>query len=219
MSSLMPIQTSFLRDRARASLRSAIVSGVLAPGAPVVIDDLAAAFELSTMPVREAVKRLVAEGLIEELPRRAHRVAPLTRRTALNVLDVMETLMVRAYELGTPRLAETDVAAMRRALDAARRHAAEGDLIAAVGEIGAMHAIVYAATGNPEFERALSPIASRFDRVLLLWYTESITDVDASYRRVLVEALERGDRLEAVEILRDAWRRFRDVIAAREDDT
>ena len=61
-------------------------------------------FGLSTMPVREAVKRLVADGLVEELPRRAHRVAPLTRRTALDVLEVMEALMVRAYELGVPAL-------------------------------------------------------------------------------------------------------------------
>ena len=57
------------------SLRRAIVSGGLAPGAPLVIDDLAATFGLSAMPVREAVKRLVADGLVEELPRRAHRVA------------------------------------------------------------------------------------------------------------------------------------------------
>ena len=56
------------------------------------------------MPVREAVKRLVADGLVEELPRRAHRIAPLTRRTALDVLGVMEVLMVGAYELGVPRL-------------------------------------------------------------------------------------------------------------------
>ena len=76
------------------------MSGVLEPGDPIVIDDLATAFALSSMPVREAVKRLVGDGLVEELPRRAHRVAPLTRQTALNVLDVMETLMIRAYELG-----------------------------------------------------------------------------------------------------------------------
>ena len=102
MTPLTPIHPSYLRDQAFVSLRDAIVSGSLAPGAPLVIDDLAAAFGLSSMPVREAVKRLVADGLVEELPRRAHRVAPLTRRTALDVLEVMEVLMVRAYELGVP---------------------------------------------------------------------------------------------------------------------
>ena len=116
MTPLAPIDRRYLREQAFASLREAIVSGSLAPGATLVIDDLAATFGLSTMPVREAVKRLVADGLVEELPRRAHRVAVLTRRTALDVLEVMEALMVRAYELGAPRLDQEGVGAMRVAL-------------------------------------------------------------------------------------------------------
>lgn len=183
-----------------------------------MIDDLAAAFGLSSMPVREAVKRLVADGLVEELPRRAHRVAPLTRRTALNVLDVMEALMVRAYELGVPALDAEAAAAMRAALDRAAAYAAAGELTAALAGIHAMHGIVYAATGNSEFDRALSSIGPRFDRVLYLWYTETIVEVGRSYRNDLITALERGEPDEAVEIMRRAWRRFREVVAAREEE-
>jgi len=193
------------------------VSGVLAPAAPLVIDDMAAAFGLSSMPVREAVKRLVAEGLVEELPRRAHRVAPLTTRTALDLLEVMETLMVRAYELGVPALDQAQIAEMQHQLDAAAACAADGDLIGALAGIHAMHSVVYAATGNPEFERALRAIGPRFDRVLHLWYTDSITQVGGSYRRDLIDALERGEPDEAVEIMRAAWREFRGVVAARDD--
>lgn len=218
MTPLAPIRPRYLRDQAFVSLREAIVSGSLAPGAPLVIDDLAAAFGLSSMPVREAVKRLVADGLVEELPRRAHRVAPLTKRTALNVLDVMEALMVRAYELGVPALDAEGAAAMRAALDRAAAHAAAGELTAALAGIHKMHGIVYAATGNSEFDRALSSIGPRFDRVLYLWYTESIVEVGRSYRNDLIAALERGEPDEAVEIMRRAWRRFRDVVAAREEE-
>lgn len=190
---------------------------MLEPGDPIVIDDLATAFALSSMPVREAVKRLVGDGLVEELPRRAHRVAPLTRQTALNVLDVMEALMIRAYELGVPELHPSDVAAMRAALTAAQRHADEGNLIAALAAIHDMHRIVYAATGNPEFERALGSIGPRFNRILYLWYTESIVDVGRSYRSDLIASLEQDERDQAVAIMRAAWARFRDVVAARED--
>lgn len=182
-----------------------------------MIDDLAATFGLSTMPVREAVKRLVADGLVEELPRRAHRVAPLTRRTALDVLEVMETLMVRAYEVGVPALDAEGVAAMRAALDRAAAHAAGGELIEALADVHAMHGIVYAASGNPEFGRALSSIGARFDRVLYLWYTESIVEVGRSYRHDMIAALERGEPDEAVEIMRRAWRLFREIVAARGD--
>ncbi len=214
---LSPIKTPYLRDQALVRLREAIVSGLLAPGAPIVIDDLAGTLELSSMPVREAVKRLVADGLIEELPRRAHRVAPLTRASALGILDVTETLMLKAYEIGVPALEAEDIAAMRAALDAAGRHAAAGDLIPVLREVHAMHEVVYRATGNPEFERALSTLVPRFDRVLHIWYTDSILRVSTSYRRDLVAALEAGQREDAVEIMRQAWRRFRDVIASRDD--
>jgi DNA-binding GntR family transcriptional regulator len=215
---LAPIDRRYLREQAFVSLREAIVSGSLAPGATLVIDDLAATFGLSTMPVREAVKRLVADGLVEELPRRAHRVARLTRRTALDVLEVMEALMVRAYELGAPRLDRDGVGAMRAALDRAAAHAAARELIEVLAAIHAMHGIVYAATGNSEFERALSSIGPRFDRVLYLWYTESIVEVGDSYRHDLVAALERGEPDEAVEIMRQAWRRLRDVVSSRDDE-
>ncbi len=218
MSSLTPIHPTYLRDQAFVSLREAIVSGSLEPGAPLVIDDLAASFGLSTMPVREAVKRLVADGLVEELPRRAHRVAPLTKRTALDVLEVMEVLMVRAYELGVPALGAEEVGAMRAALNRATAHAASGELTEALAGIHALHGIVYAATGNVEFHRALSSIGPRFDRVLYLWYQESIAEVGSSYRHDLIAALERGEPDEAVDIIRRAWRSFHDTVAARADD-
>ena len=218
MTSLAPIHPSYLRDQAFVSLREAIVSGSLEPGAPLVIDDLAATFGLSTMPVREAVRRLVADGLVEELPRRAHRVAPLTRRTALNVLEVMEALMVRAYELGVPALGDEEVGAMRAALDRAAADAASGELVEALAGIHAMHEVVYTSTGNSDFQRALSSIGPRFDRVLYLWYQESIVEVGSSYRHDLIAALERGEPDAAVEIMRRAWRNFHDVVSSRSDD-
>ncbi len=219
MTPLSPIATPYLRDQAFEQLRRAIVAGVLPPGSPLVIEDLARSLGLSSMPVREAVKRLVADGLVEELPRRAHRVAPLTRESALNVLEIVGTLMIRAYEIGVPALEEHQVVAMRAALDEAARDAAAGNLTAALDSVHAMHAVVYAATGNPEFERTIAAIGPRFDRVLYLWYRESISEVATSYRHDLVVALEGDRRDDAIDILRRAWQRFRDVIAAHEDET
>jgi len=216
---IAPIVPRYLRDQALGPLRDAIVTGALAPGEPIVIDALATAFGLSSMPVREAVKRLVADGLIEELPpRRAHRVAPLTRRSALDVIEVTETLIVRAYEVGVPRLDDAGIAEMRRALDSATVHARSGDLLAALAAIHELHGVVYAATGNAEYARTLRALVPRFNRILYLWYGESIREVGTSYRRDVVEALEHGDRKAAVKVVRTAWRRFHDVVAAREDE-
>ena len=216
---ITPIVPRYLRDQAFGPLRDAIVTGALAPGEPIVIDALATAFGLSSMPVREAVKRLVADGLVEELPpRRAHRVAPLTRRSALDVIEVTETLIVRAYEVGVPRLDTAAVAQMRRALDAASAHATRGELLAALAAIHELHGVVYTATGNAEYARTLRGLVPRFDRILLLWYGESVREVGSSYRRDVVEALERGDREGAVTVVRAAWRRLHEVVSAREEE-
>lgn len=217
-SALTPIESGYLRDRVFLQLRDAIVSGALEPGAPIVIDSLAAAFGLSAMPVREATKRLVADGLVEELPRRAHRVAPLTRSSALDVLEIVGTLMIRAYELGVPKLDAAGIRAMRQALDEGIGHAAASDLTAVLSCVHRMHSVVYAATGNPEFERIIGSVAPRFDRVLYLWYTDSISNVGESYRADLVEALEDGRRDDAVTLLRGAWERLRETIVRRSED-
>jgi DNA-binding GntR family transcriptional regulator len=214
---LQAIESRYLRDRAFLLLREAIVAGTLEPGSPLVISDVAASLELSTMPVREAFSRLVAEGLVEDLPRRGHRVAPLTPASALHVLEIVGTLMIRAYELGVPRLQGPDVRSMRAALEEARVRAGEGDLTGVLACVHRMHGVVYAATGNPEFERTISKIAPRFDRVVYLWYTESLSAVGTSYRHELVEALEAGRPDEAVELLRGAWDLFRDAISRREE--
>ena len=60
-------------------LRAAILSGRVRPGAPIPVDDVAARFSLSHIPVREALKTLVAEGLVEHELRGAYVVAWLTR--------------------------------------------------------------------------------------------------------------------------------------------
>lgn len=106
---------------------------------------------------------------------------------------------------------------MRQALDKAKERAGDDDLTGVLACVHRMHSVVYAATGNPEFERIISSIAPRFDRVIYLWYTDSISDVGRSYRRDLVAALEAGRRDDAVELMRDAWARFRDAITERKD--
>lgn len=218
MTPLAPIPTRYLRDQAFLRLRDAIVAGALAPGAPLVIADVAASFELSAMPVREAFKRLVGEGLVEELPRRAHRVTPLTPQSALHVLEIVGTLMIRAYELGVPHLDPAGIAAMRAAFDDACARATAGDLTGVLTCVHRMHTVVYSATGNPQFERTIAQVAPQFDRVVVLWYTDSIAKVGSSYRGDLLRALEDGRRDDAVEIMRGAWDTFRDSIGKRQED-
>jgi DNA-binding GntR family transcriptional regulator len=64
------------QERVYQALRERILSGAYSPGYRVVIDSLAAEFEVSALPVREAIRRIEAEGLIVYRPNAGAQVAP-----------------------------------------------------------------------------------------------------------------------------------------------
>ena len=65
-------------ERAYAALRTSIVHCEFVPGDRLAVEDLGARYGVSSSPVREALSRLVAEGLVLALEKRGFRVAPLT---------------------------------------------------------------------------------------------------------------------------------------------
>jgi len=76
-------------DRAYASLRSEILTGVRTPGVRLREDELAVEFGISRTPIREALQRLDIEGLVEHLPHRGARVCEWSRE------DLGETFELR----------------------------------------------------------------------------------------------------------------------------
>lgn len=78
-----------LADRAFAALHDAIVTGQLAPGERLPIEELGEALGMSAMPIREALRRLDAAGLVENIPHRGGRV------TELSIADLAEVYEAR----------------------------------------------------------------------------------------------------------------------------
>ena len=105
-----------LADRIFAALSSQIEAGALAAGQRLRQDDIAAEFGASHVPVREAFRRLEAEGLVESLPRRGVRVTLADRAALAEAIEMraaLEALALRhaveAYPPGhLAALAEAD---------------------------------------------------------------------------------------------------------------
>jgi DNA-binding GntR family transcriptional regulator len=105
-------------------LRAAILAGRVRPGAPIPVDDVAARFALSHIPVREALKTLVAEGLVEHQVRGAYVVARLTREELAELYVVRASLETAALPAAVARATPDDVqvaATALRELEAATR--------------------------------------------------------------------------------------------------
>jgi DNA-binding GntR family transcriptional regulator len=93
-----PLPDQSLSDAVADRIRTAIWSGVYAPGDRLVERRLAREFGISHIPLREALARLTEEGLVERLPRRGARVASLTPRMLEEVSSlrvVLEQFVVR----------------------------------------------------------------------------------------------------------------------------
>jgi DNA-binding GntR family transcriptional regulator len=104
-----------LAEKAYETLHEAIITGQLRPGARLPIEDLAELLGMSPMPIREAVRRLDAAGLVENIPHRGARV------TELSITDLAEVYEARlALELPTIRRA-AERFSRRHAAHAARR--------------------------------------------------------------------------------------------------
>jgi DNA-binding GntR family transcriptional regulator len=198
----------FLRDEAYVRLREAIVTGELAPGSTIVIDELARQLQLSAMPVREAIAALVRDGLVESLPRRAHRVSPLMPEDATSLAEVIATVTVRVYALGAPRITHEGVVIMRACVDEHDAAMAEGDLPRAVRAVESFHAVVFAACGNHDYITLLQGLVPRWERVMLLLFPDAIEQFGPDIMGVIADALEQGRPDDAVAVVRQTWEGF-----------
>lgn len=97
---------SSLAEQAYRHLEEQLVTLVLAPGELVGEKDLVESAGIGRTPVREAIQRLSAEGLLQVLPRRGLMVTPLRRSDLIQIIEarrVLERLMVvKAAERATP---------------------------------------------------------------------------------------------------------------------
>jgi len=107
---LAPVGRETLHDRVYSELRRALIGGLFAPGQVLTIRGLSDALMTSTMPVREALGRLITEQAIEALPNRTVRVPPVTLARIDDLLAARILIEGEAVALATPRITGTEIA-------------------------------------------------------------------------------------------------------------
>lgn len=107
---LSAISTSNLGDEAYDQIANAIVSGAFAPGEKLTIRQLAETLAISSTPVRDAVKRLLLEGALEQRGPREVRVPVITRDTYREIADIRLELEGLAAARAAERRSDEDLA-------------------------------------------------------------------------------------------------------------
>ena len=197
-------------DDIALALEEAIVSGEIPPGSVLRQEHLSEQFQVSRTPVREALRRLAALGLVTFEPNRGVRVRMLSRDEIREAFMARAELEGLATELATPRMTDEDLAALE---EAERRFSAVTRALVEVSHAGrqdlelarewllanhAFHDVIYEAAQVPLIER-MAKAARRTFLVKPVWATGA--DLDELYLK--------NDRQH---------RAIRDAIVARSPD-
>jgi len=108
-----PIARRSLHDELADRLRDLIVEGELAAGERISEKALCSRFGVSRTPLREALKVLAHEGLVELSPNRGASVATLTRADVEEIFPILSALEGLAGELAAPALTDAELAEVR----------------------------------------------------------------------------------------------------------
>lgn len=114
---IAPLDQTKLRENAYFALRDAFTRGAFAPGDVLTLRDLAEKLGVSMTPVREAVRRLVAEGALVDTPSRKLMVPPFDQRRASDLLSARLAMEALALDQAIDRMTEDDLAKLRAILD------------------------------------------------------------------------------------------------------
>ncbi|MFI7007706.1 GntR family transcriptional regulator [Streptomyces sp. NPDC050145] len=154
-----------LSDRAREAVRERIVDRRYPMGSRLVEREVAAELDMSRVPVREALRALVAEGLLELLPRSGVRVRSLERADVRHLYEVWEPLAVQASRLAARKVAaagadeEQVLATLRATLETAERAAAADRGKEEVAAHTAFHEEIVALCDNPLLARTMEQLS------------------------------------------------------------
>lgn len=204
---LAPVGRATLHDRVYAELRRSLIHGVFDSGEVLRIVDIAETLQTSTMPVREALARLVSEQALEAMANRSVRV-PLVDRARLDEIAHARCLIEgELTALALPNLTEEDFAEMRRLTTASETAFASGapDRAQATSELNhAFHFTIYRAARSS----VLIPIVESlwlqsgpYVRAAARIYDDENARTAVHHHWALIEALARGDAAAATAAL------------------
>lgn len=203
-------------DRIYGHLREAVLARELDPGSRLSIPRLAVQFGVSRSPVREAVQRLVQDGLATEEPHRGGAVATITADELLPLYEVREMLEGLAARLAAQRATRDELARLHTE-QRSHEHAVEnGDIRAHVEHDLAFHKLLRQAAGNAELRLALERVQGRVTIAMLsadyaTWPAKAVAE-----HRSILDAVIAADPDAAESAARAHIVRVRQDIAAQE---
>ncbi len=190
-----------LADLAYRELRRSILAGGRPPGTALSVSALAREMGLSRSPVREAVQRLIHDGLATHLPHRGAQVVALDRGELMEIYEVKEPLEALASRLATPRFTEADVRRLQEMLAEQDRAVAppfRADESALMELDREFHSYIHRVAGNRVLCETIAAWSSRTNLAFPSgWANPEYAALSVAEHHEIARAIISGDAAEA----------------------
>lgn len=143
-----PMRREQLSDEVAGHLRAAIMTGALRPGTFIRLDETAAGLGVSITPVREALRTLRGEGMVQLEPHRGHVVLPLSRRDIEDIFWLQATIAKELAATAARRITKAEIDELERLTDLLASAVSRADTDAIAAAEFAFHRAFSQATGR-----------------------------------------------------------------------
>jgi DNA-binding GntR family transcriptional regulator len=189
------------QERVYQEIRERILRGTYGPGYRVVIDSLADEFGVSALPVREAIRRLEAEGLVVFRPNAGAQVAPADPRLFEDEMTVLALLEGYATALAAPHMDADHVSRLAEVTDNMARAKDRLDSLTFGRLNQEFHSVIYECCPNPALVSLLRDVARRLDAIRRTVFVQIPYRAEASIgeHRELIRLIAEGADGAAIE--------------------
>jgi DNA-binding GntR family transcriptional regulator len=195
----MESRAALIREDVYSRLRQEIISCALQPGAELREAELADRFRVSTSPVRDALLRLEADGLVVVFPRKGYRVAPISLRDASDLFDLRAVIEEAGAREAAKRAADAELAT----LDRFRHFDEASDEVEFVSYNRDFHCAALALSGNRRLLELGRNVIDEFDRLIIVSLAVIGHDRPRLVREhcAIIDALQERDGRRAAKLL------------------
>lgn len=192
-----------LREVVFNTLRHAILRGDLTPGERLMEVKLADMMGVSRTPVREALRRLESEGLVQMIPRRGAVVAHIDEKRMTDVLVVRKALEELAIQIACDNMTRTDIERLKEVTEALEL-AIDRNNIDKIADLDVkFHDIIFNATDNLRLIQILNNLRDQMFRYRLE-YIKVKSEHESVLRehKAIIKALEEHDTITASDVIK-----------------
>ncbi len=189
-------------EEAYSFLLDAICGGRYRKGDRLIAEDIASEIGMSRMPVREAFRRLDAQGLVTLRPNRGAVVSGLDIDELHEVFEMRSALEGLAVRVAVGRIGERQLAALERMLDEMDDYRDEST--AWVSRHRAFHEYLCSLSGRPRLMKQISALYSLVEAPMRLWLQHGDKPFSAREEHaVILDAIRSGDAARAEAVVRE----------------